>query len=325
MALHDTFGRFMAAVRSRRGRDSLMFLLFIGISAILWMVLSLNEEEQFDVRLPMKITHVPDSVMLLSPGPEAFNVSLRARGTQVIRMHAGVVPTMNIDFRAYRSNGLLHLNATELKSVARNALGNAQVSVVFPDSLSIPYTTHPGFPMAVNLDYKVTTGPQFARKGRPRLSSDSVLVYMAPGKALPDNYHAVTTEPIRMTGMNKNVSVRVRLVGPPDSRVVPDSIDVSFEVEPLIFKSRKVVIEPVNVPAGTKLITFPAQVDVFYMIPMSDYPKSDPRFRIVADYRSVNPAEASKKMKLTLLDVPPSLQNVHLSADSAEYIIERLR
>ncbi len=322
MDIKEQFGKGMAAVRSRRGRDSLMFLLFVAISAVLWLVLSLNEEEQFDVRLPMKITHVPDSVTLISPGPEALNVSLRARGTQVIKMLAGAMPTVNIDFRAYRSNGMLHLNATELKALARTTAGGSQVSVVYPDSLSIPYTTHPGFIMPVNIDYKVTTGPQSALNGRPRISADSVKVFMAPGLALPDNYNAVTTEPIRLTGLSDSETRRVRLLGPSGSRIIPDSIDVSFDVEPLIFKSRKVVIEPVNVPEGTKLITFPAQIDVFYMVPMSAYVKSDPHFRIVADYRRIDHNNPSKMMKLTLRDVPSNLQNVHLSVDSAEYIIE---
>lgn len=322
MDIKEQFGKVMAAVRSRRGRDSLMFLLFVAISAVLWLVLSLNEEEQFDVRLPMKITHVPDSVTLISPGPEALNVSLRARGTQVIKMLAGAMPTVNIDFRAYRSNGMLHLNSTELKALARTTAGGSQVSVVYPDSLSIPYTTHPGFIMPVNIDYKVTTGPQSALNGRPRISADSVKVFMAPGLALPDNYNAVTTEPIRLTGLSDSETRRVRLLGPSGSRIIPDSIDVSFDVEPLIFKSRKVVIEPVNVPEGTKLITFPAQIDVFYMVPMSAYVKSDPHFRIVADYRRIDHNNPSKMMKLTLRDVPSNLQNVHLSVDSAEYIIE---
>ena len=281
MGIKEQFGKLMAAVRSRRGRDALMFLLFLTISAVLWLVLSLNEEEQFDVRLPMKITHVPDSVTLISPGPEALNVSLRARGTQVIKMLAGSKPTVNIDFRAYRSNGLLHLSSTELKALARTTAGGSQVSVVYPDSLVIPYTTHPGFSMPLNIDYKVTVGPQSALNGRPRLSADSVKVFMAPGVAIPDNYNAVTTEPIRLTGLSESETRRVRLIGPAGSRVIPDSIDVSFDVEPLIFKSRKVVIEPVNVPEGTKLITFPAQIDVFYMVPMSAYVKSDPHFRIV--------------------------------------------
>lgn len=322
MGLGQILGRVVAAVRSRRGRDALMFLLFVGISAILWLVLSLNEEEQFDVRLPVRISHVPDSVTLISPGPEALNVSLRARGTQVLKMLLGDMPTVNVDFRAYRSSGMLHLNSTELKALARTASGGSQVSVVFPDSIAIPYTTHPGLYLPVKVDYRVTTGPQAALQGRPRLSVDSVHVYMAPNVEMPDNLADISTEPIRLSGINETTTRRVRLVGPAGARIIPDSVDVSFQIEPMIFKSRKAVIEPVNVPAGAKLITFPAQVDVFYMVPMSDYAKSDPRFRIVADYGGINHDNPTRMMKLSLRDVPANLQNVHLSTDSAEYNIE---
>jgi len=83
-----------------------------------------------------------------------------------------------------------------------------------------------------------------------------------------------------------------------------------------------VVIEPVNVPANIKLITFPAQIEVMYMVPMSAYTNSDPHFRVIADYRRIS--RKRSKIRLRLTDVPQNLQNVQLSADSAEYIIEQL-
>jgi len=299
----------------------MMFLLFVVISCILWAVLSLNDEKQYDLRLPMRITNVPDSVTLISPGPEALSVSLRAKGTQLMKMTVGRMPTVNVDFRAFRSDGTVHLSATDLKGLVRNATGGSQVSMVYPDSLSLPYTTHKGIRVPVRLDYKVTAGPQSALTGRPRLSADSVLLYTA-GSA-PDRADAVSTEPIHLLGIDKNTTLRVKLMAPRGTRLIPDSIDVTFEVEPLIFKSRKVVIEPINVPESTKLITFPAQIDVFFMVPVSGYRQSDNHFRVVADYRTIRQGTGSRNVKLSLINVPSNFQNAHLSADSAEYIIER--
>lgn len=301
----------------------MMFLVFVAISATLWFVLALNEEEQYDVRLPVAITHVPDSVTLIQAAPEALNVSLRARGTQLLKMYFGNLPTVSIDFRGFRTGGSLHLSSAELKSLARTAVGGSQVNVVYPDTLTIPYTTHPGFKLPIHLDYKVTTGPQSAMVGYPKLSVDSATVYLLKGQ-LPSNYTRINTEPVQLVGIDKNVTRRVKLIGPKGSRVIPDSIDVTFEVEPLIFKSRKVVIEPVNVPKDIKLITFPAQIEVFYLVPMSLYASSDPHFRVVADYHELNKGNGSKMMKLQLKEVPSNLQNVHIKTDSAEYIIEHL-
>lgn len=306
---------------SRYGKDTLMFLIFLAVSTILWFVMSMSDEEQFDMRLPVQITHVPDSVTLISPGPEALSVSVTTHGTQKLRLQFSHAPTVNVDFRAYRSKGRLLLSSADLKALVRSATDGSQVGVVIPDSINIPYTTHPGYRLPLRLDSKVTTGPNASIIGRPRMSTDSVRVYFPGGKTLPQNLRYLTTEPLRLTDVGASFTRRVRVIPPAGARVVPDSVSVSYDVEPLIIKHRKVVIEPVNVPSGVKLITFPAQIDVYYMVPMSLYATTNPRFRVQADYRLVSPS--SKKLRLRLSDVPDELVNVHLSADSAEYIIER--
>lgn len=313
--------RILAALRSPRGRDAGMFLIFLVISAILWSVLALNDEDQRDLRMPLHITHVPDSVTLISRGPEALSVSVRTRGTKLLKMTWGGSPSVNVDFRAYRSKGSLHLSSADLKALVRNATGGAQVNVVYPDSIVIPFTTHPGYRLPVKVDYKVTPGPRASLVGRPGLSADSVSVFMTDGTELPEGYRSVSTEPIRILGLEQSVKQRVRLIGPTGSRVIPDSVDVNFVVEPMIFKSRKVVIEPVNVPDGIKLITFPAQVDAYFMVPMTAYSQGEAHFRVVADYNSIKPG--SRMVHLVPVDVPDALHNVQLTVDSAEFIIER--
>ena len=309
------------AIRSPRGRDVLMFMLFLFISAVLWGVLALNEEEQYDLRMPVRITHVPDSVTLLSKGPDALTVNLRARGTQLLKMSLGDTPGVNIDFRVYRSGEYMHLSNAELKALARNASGGSQVSVLYPDSISIPFTTHPGFKLPVRANVQATPGPRASLSGRPRVAPDSVKLY-ALGGHLPSGVDYINTEALSLEAVEGQQTRRLRLLPPPGTRAIPDSVDVTIEAEPLIMKRRRVVIEPVNVPANIKLITFPAQIEVMYMVPMSAYTNSDPHFRVIADYRRIS--RKRSKIRLRLTDVPQNLQNVQLSADSAEYIIEQL-
>lgn len=309
------------AARTQRGRNILTFGVFLVISAVLWVVLSLNEEDQVDMRMRLRISHLPDSVTIVSTPPEFINVSLRARRTDLLKSTIGREPVLDIDWRAFRSRGAMQLSSSELKTLARGVVGGATVLSASPDSLNLLYTSSRGIMLPVVLDYKVTPGPQVALVGRPVFSPDSVAVF-AVGKAA-GGLTAVATEPIRISGLDETTSMRVRLLSPARTRPVPDSIDVTFRVEPLIMKTRRVVIEPVNVPAGIKLITFPAQVDVSYMLPASVYKSSSPQFRVVADYRTINTSAHTRNMRLRLVDVGDELQNVYLSADSAEYIIER--
>ena len=269
----------------------------------------------------MRITHVPDSVTLLSKGPDALTVNLRARGTQLLKMSLGDTPGVNIDFRVYRSGEYMHLSNAELKALARNASGGSQVSVLYPDSISIPFTTHPGFKLPVRANVQATPGPRASLSGRPRVAPDSVKLY-ALGGHLPSGVDYINTEALSLEAVEGQQTRRLRLLPPPGTRAIPDSVDVTIEAEPLIMKRRRVVIEPVNVPANIKLITFPAQIEVMYMVPMSAYTNSDPHFRVIADYRRIS--RKRSKIRLRLTDVPQNLQNVQLSADSAEYIIEQL-
>ncbi len=319
--LKELLRRAGEAIRSPRGRDVLMFMLFLFISAVLWGVLALNEEEQYDLRMPVRITHVPDSVTLLSKGPDALTVNLRARGTQLLKMSLGDTPGVNIDFRVYRSGEYMHLSNAELKALARNASGGSQVSVLYPDSISIPFTTHPGFKLPVRANVQATPGPRASLSGRPRVAPDSVKLY-ALGGHLPSGVDYINTGALSLEAVEGQQTRRLRLLPPPGTRAIPDSVDVTIEAEPLIMKRRRVVIEPVNVPANIKLITFPAQIEVMYMVPMSAYTNSDPHFRVIADYRRIS--RKRSKIRLRLTDVPQNLQNVQLSADSAEYIIEQL-
>lgn len=319
----STISKVMAALRSRRGHNFLVFLAFLVLSTLLWFVMALNDEEQCDVRMPLVLTNVPDSVTIISTPPQAIAVSLRTRGSQRLKLAWSGAPKINVDFRIYRSGNALHLSNTDLKSLARNAVDGASIILVSPDSLNLLFTTGKGTKLPVIVDYSVTAGPKSSFSGYPLLSVDSVKVYSL--EPLTARIEAVATEPFRMTGLNESVTRRLALVPPPGTRVVPDSVDVTFNVEPLILKSRMVTVETQHVPEDRRLITFPARVEVIYMISLSDFKNNpDPHMKVVADYSTINHANPTRNIRLKLMDVSANLQNVHLAADSAEYIIEQL-
>lgn len=322
MAIKDILSEIRAGVRSRTGHNIIVFTIFLIIAAILWFVTALNDEGQADVRMRLNITHIPDSVTIISQPPHAINVSLRTRGTQLLKLNLGHVPQLDVDFRQYSSGNTLRLTDPDIKALARQALDQATITFVSPDSLHLVFTNQPPTILPVNPDYTATPGPQASIIGTPQLSSDSVRVYTI-GR-LPASVHAITTEPIRLSSINETVTRHVRLIPPAGARLIPDSIDVTFQVEPLILKTRKVSIEAVNVPHGQKLITFPAQIEVIYMISLSDYKSSEPHLRVIADYNTIDTTRANPMLRLRIAEASEFLQNVHLATDSAEYIIEKL-
>lgn len=319
MTFKEAYRSIYTVLRSRRGRNVITFCVFLVIATFLWWVIALNEEGQTDVRMPVKLTHEPDSITIISGMPQAMSVSIRARGSQLLKFGLGSAPEFNIDFRLYRVGSYLRLSDTDLKGIARSALGGAQVVVVSPDSLNIAFTTQPPVLLPVYVDYTATPGPQVALAGKPIISPDTVKVFVTGHRSV--DVKSVKTEPVQFNSINESVTRRVRVIPPANSRVIPDSVDVTVKVDPLIFKTRTVQIESVNVPRGERLITFPTQVDVMYMIPVSLYLDTEPKIRVVADYNTIS--QRTGKVKIRVSEASDDLQNVHVATDSVEYIIER--
>ncbi len=315
--------RLRRAMQSREGRNIMIFMVFLAISAVLWVIMSLNEETQRDLRCTVVITNVPDSMTRISPLPEALNVSVRARGTDLMQYLWKRQPTMNIDYRQYKSGDKIQFSEASLKAFFRSMVGGGcQILSVTPDTLSLQFTSQPGVRVPVRLDASITPAPHYVIVGKPRAFIDSVMLYTASGVSA--RTASISTMPITIADLKKSQVVKVPLKVPQNARAIPDSIDVSVEVEPLISKTRKVPVTAINVPAGTKLITVPQQVEVFYMVPMNVYKQSegDPKFKVVADYNSIknNPTE---QIAVNLTYAPKDFINVFLSADSVDYIIEQ--
>lgn len=319
MALKEALGSAHRALRSKKGRNVLAFCVFLAVSAVLWWVIALNDEGQTDIRMPVVITHIPDSVTMVSRVPENITVSVMGRGSQLLKYSWGKAPDFRIDFRMYRDDSYLKLSNANLKTIARNVLGGSQIAFISPDSMTLAFTSQPPTVLPVRLDCKATPGPQVTLSGNPTASPDSVKVYVAGHRSLDATY--VATEPLRLHSINGTVTRKVRLIPPPDSRVIPDSVEVTVHAEALIFKTRKVKIEPQNVPSGMRLITFPSQIDAMYMVPVSEYLDVEPNIKVVADYNTISPATG--KVRLKIAEASSHLQNVQIPVDSAEYIIEK--
>lgn len=320
MTLKGVYLSVRRVLRSQRGRNVIVFSVFLLIASFLWCVIALNDEGQADFRMPVRMIHVPDSVTVVSAVPQYVSVGVNARGSQLLKYSWSKPPFFDIDFRAFRDGSYLRLTDTDLKSIARQALGGLQVSVVSLDSLRISFTSRPPVILPVRLDCSVTPGPQVSLAGKPVLSTDSVKVYVAGHHSV--DVSSISTEPIRLQSIDESVTRRVRLIAPPFCRVIPDSVEVTVKVEPLIFKTRRIPIQSINVPPGEKLVTFPSQIDVMYMIPVSDYLETAPRISVIADYNSISPSTG--KVRLKIAEASDDLQNVHLASDSAEYIIEKI-
>lgn len=322
MRIRDGLRRIRTGISSPRGKDMLVFCLALAGATLLWFSKALNEEVTRDVRCPVQFVNVPDSVHRVTPTPEAINVSVRGAGLQLILRALGSPKPIRIDYQHYQRHNSVDLSQLQLRALARQAMGQGStINAIQPDTLSAKFTTRPPVRLPVTVDARITTMPNCALTGHPVASTDSVWVYSL--NPLPEGMTTVVTQPLRLTDVSEGQTVRVPLSTPRYVLADPDTISVSFKVEPMISRTQKVAIRTVNVPAGTKLILMPSTVNVNYMMPMSRYNDARPDFTVVADYNSLGNDFSNNHIGIRLSRATGNFLNVYLQTDSVEYIIEK--
>lgn len=320
--IRNGWRQLSAVARSSRGKDSLIFLLFLCVSYVFWLLLTLNDETQEDIDVHFELTDVPDGTTIISDVPGMISASVRDKGTTLIRFVWGAPPTLKVKFRELTVEGgdRLVLSDAELSGRLRNIFGpTSRVLTVKPDSLNIYYTSRPGRRLPVTLDIDATPSFQSVISGPMVPSVDSVTVYSV--KRLPSGTKSVATQPTTLTGLTDTTRVEVPLVPIPQARTVPDRITVKIPVEPLIAKRRIVPVKVIGAPSDIEVHTFPAHVAISFLVPMSMYSLDDTGGFAVADYMTGRKSDNITKMPLTLTNLPEYYHNVSSEVDSVEYLI----
>ena len=322
--LSSHLNELYSAFTSARGREVGLFLLFLGISYIFWLLLTLNNEMQRDVDVPVAIYNVPDSVTVLSDIPASIKVSIRDKGSVFLRKKLSGTKTLRIDWPEYVGNtpdNTFRMTKAELAARMReNFAQSTQIQSLSPDSLRLNYTTAPGIRVPVLLDADMTAAPGFIINGPITMSADSVTMYAVQG--LPSRIKSVKTQAVSRSNLSDTTHIVIRLMLIEGVKVVPSTITLTIPVEPLISRKQMAMVNVKNVPTNMGLLTFPSSVEVSYLIPMSDYNSEPFAVKAYVDYADVAKARTGK-LPVVLSLLPQNYKNVSVEPDSVEYIVER--
>lgn len=279
--------------------------------------MGLNEVIQRDVVCAVRLVNVPDSVTFINDPPEDVILSVRARGTQLIKYEFGSRPVIDIDYRYYHRGNKVSVSRGEFRSIAQNTLGTERtIDAMSPDTLGLLFTTLKPVQLPVTVDAVVNTATNCRQISPAVALVNSVKVYST--KPLSDKVKSIETEQLRFYDVDKSFVSRVRLVPPSGCRIVPDSVDIRIEVERVMSRSKMVEIETVNVPPRYSLRLMPRTVRVDYLV-FAKNPTEEPTIRVVADFQTLPADFSSEKIGIRLAE---PLDDVFLAADSVEYLIQ---
>ena len=306
---------------SQRTRSIFLYLTFVAISAVFWSLLTFNQDVQMDLEVPVEM-NLPDNVHLLSKVPDTLTVTVRDRGYRFFSYIFHNTPTLTLRLSDYSDgNGNFKIDQANLRKALMPILyRSVSIINVLPESITLRYTDLPGKKVPIKTDILVEPREGYTLYGALIQSQDSVLVF-SDAKTLSE-INEVYTYHVEVTDLTDTLRRKVTIAPINNAVVEPRAIDIMVPIEKLITQTRSVKIAVRNAPAGVKMLLFPGDVDVTYRSPASRI-GDESGITAVVDYNSIGTTPGSNKLKVSIGEIPAAYQDVKLSHDSVEYIIEK--
>lgn len=309
-------------LRSERSKQLLIFLLFVVISAMFWILQSLNNKEEVAVNIPLNYTNIPRNIIFTNNPQQYIPVVLRDKGINLINYSLNRVRPINIDFEKYeKEHGRLIIKHAQLLSIVHGSMSSsAELVSMHTDSILITFAERRGDKISVKLNSEITPAHNFIQTQEARISPNTVKIYA--DSTIINTLDYVETEPLVLTDL-RDTTVRTVKIKPVEGvKLVPDEVTVTIPIEELIIKKMILPIGHVNFPDYISVITFPATAEISCFIPLSMFPDVDTSdFRVVVDYVQLN-KKRTNKLPLNLKRFPNYVRNIDIIPDSIEYILE---
>lgn len=307
-------------VKASKGfHNALVFLVFLAVATLFWFILAMNDSvtRTFDVKL--RIVNKPDSVTFITDPPQDIHVTLSDKGSNILRSGILQHPTVDINFRDFSNGSIFRFSKSDMTAALKATFGaGCQIGSVSLDSLYLTYTTGKGkrVPIIVRADLSASVGKVIA--GRPRSMEGSVRVYSLSDEI--DTITRVYTEPIIKRNLSESIEYTVKLMPIKGAKLVPSSVKVKVEVEPLVKKENMVQVKALNVPEGVSLVLFPPRVPVTYYVPMSEFNDDDVPLVVTVDYNDTGKSDLNR-LPMTISSTGLHVANAQLEFESVEYTL----
>ncbi len=311
----------------RKGHDILLFFFFLCVSFGFWLLQTLNETFEAEIEMPLRLTDIPDDVVITTDSLPPLVVTVRDRGSALVKFYRNrKADSIDVDFGKYDDGSLggrVMLRAADVQKMAQAYLdgGTAHIVSVKPDTLEYFFNRSEPVRLPVRCYGAILTSPQNYLQG-VKFTPDSVTVY-APMPML-DTMTCVYTKTVNISQLARDTSYLLPVRQARGMMCVPKEVDMKVLVGYYAEKTLEVPIRGLNFPGDKRLRTFPAKAKVTFRIESSRYQSvTSDNFVFAATYEELrdNPYP---KYRLRLKSLPDGISNVRITPAEVDYLIEQL-
>lgn len=304
-------------------KDFFVFLMFLMMSAVFWVLTTLNETYEAEVEVRLEIADVPANTVITEDLPDTIRVVVKDKGFNIMKyLYFDDMPVVRLPFQMY-SGRQNHGGITqgELQKILRPRFGETCTILAFKaDHLDFYYShgAQKKVPLLFGGDTSAKTNYYVMDV---KIVPDSVVV-MASKDAL-DTINACYTENVEIVNLDKSVTKEVPLARIVGAKVNIPRAKVRVVVDQLTEVVIPVQIKAINLPPQTMLKTFPARVDVKVSVGMAMASRLRPeQFSVVVNYFDLAERSPKEKLPVRIVSKPDYALKAWLTVRDVDYVIE---
>lgn len=308
---------------SNVNKQFLVFTFFLFLSGIFWLIITLNETYEKEIKIPARVVSLPKNVVLTSLPTDTVRATIRDKGWMMMAyLYANRLGTIHIPFKSYdKGHGMGIVGTNDLKRMIEQRLEvSSKVISVKPDRLEFSYNNGECRKVPVRWAGRVIPD-QLYFISHVEYMPDSVEIYASPGKL--DSIRAVYTEALNYVNFRDTLNIECQLAHVNDVKIVPDRVQIRFHTDVLTEETMSnIPILCINLPEGKVLRTFPRHAKVHFVTGVSQIRSLRAEdFKVIADYREIIQSN-KEKCNLYLREVPRGISRATLVTKQVDYLIE---
>ncbi|MGC6285957.1 MAG: CdaR family protein [Polaribacter sp.] len=263
------------------------FLLFLGVSALIWLLITLSKEYTTSLDLYVKFTNVPQNKMLENNNLQQIKVDVKASGFKIIRTR---IQNSSIDLDAslvQQNKQQKHylLLEKQIQLIQNQLYSDVVVQRVVEDTLFVNLDVLESKRVAVTPNMSVNYHVGYGLIDKIKIQPDSILI--SGSKSVLDTISHLPLASVKLNDVKENFEEKVKVVlnNLDGLKLATDEIVISGSVDKFTEGSLKIPFEITNVPTDVKLTTLTENITITFVVGLSDFNKVVPSlFKIECDY-----------------------------------------
>ncbi|MCL5268047.1 MAG: hypothetical protein M1469_08085 [Bacteroidetes bacterium] len=291
------------------------------LSILVWLSVSMNNEYSVAIRVPFKVSGLPDNTALASPIPKSILVRVRGTGWQLASAYLSTTSSINIDLSNFNKRRIV-ITSRDL-GYSLDFGSSANIISFTPDTvvMTLDKIATKKVPIIPEIDVEPRSG--FMVVGIPVLSPDSVTVIGSSD--IVSKLDAWYTQPRRfkrvMNGITTTIPLSDTLTG--ILSLGTKYVDVSVSVQQIAEDTYKdIPIKILNNSDSANILLLPPTVDVTLrggITTMSEI--SADSLSVTVNYDDLIHSSSSRVQPE--VKAPPTLQVIFVKPDSVEFVIRK--